>query len=96
MRLNAEFIPAVVVRSGDPDGGAVFLKINRFKDGCVVFNRSYGQDGERLWAPATGDAPVEETLADEYLSRQIKYDSDCWIIEIEDPGNKFSVADLVV
>lgn len=93
-RLNAEFVTAMVVRSGDPQAGAVYLKTNDLKDGCRVLSRSYGQDGKRLWAPATGDKSVTEQHADDYLARQIKFDSDCWIVEVEDPTGKFDVATL--
>ncbi len=94
-RLNMELIPAVIVRSGDPDGGAIYLKVNRFAHGCQVFSRSYGQGGERIWAPATGEAPVDEQQADQYLSRQTNFDPDCWIMEIEDPNSKFTIATYV-
>ncbi len=90
-QLDIDFITAVIVRSGDPDGGAVYLKVNQFSKGCTVFSRSYGQDGVRIWASATGEGLVEEETADDYLSRQISYDPDCWIVEIEDAGGKFSL-----
>jgi len=95
-QLNMELITAMIVRKGDPDGGAVYLKVNRFAEGCTVFSRSYAQGGERVWAPATGEAPVDEERADQYIARQIDYDPDCWVIEIEDPGRKFSVKELAV
>src|SRR5258707_8828351 len=33
------FIPATVVRRGDPDAGTVLLKINRFEDGVTVYTQ---------------------------------------------------------
>ena len=95
-RLDVDLITAVVVRSGDSDGGAVYLKINRMGDGCQVFNRTYGAQGERVWMSATGEVPVDEGQADEYLARQFNFDPDCWVIEIEDPGGRFSIQDLEV
>lgn len=85
----------MVIRSGDPEAGAIYLKVNFLDGNCRVLNRTYGEDGQRIWSSATGDAPVEEARADEYLERQIKFDPDCWIVEIEDPGEKFLPEDLV-
>jgi len=85
----------MVIRSGDPEAGAIYLKLNFLNGTCRVLNRTYGDEGERLWSSATGDAPVDEVRADEYLQRQINFDPDCWIVEIEDPAEKFSTDDLV-
>src|SRR6478752_4729217 len=34
------FIPATVVRRGDPDAGTVLLKLNRFEAGVTVYARA--------------------------------------------------------
>ncbi len=94
-KLDVDLVTAMVTRSGDPEAGAIYLKLNYLNGECRVLNRTYGEEGERLWSSATGEAPVEEARADEYLQRQIDFDPDCWIIEIEDPNGTFSVSDLV-
>ncbi len=94
-RLDVEMMTAMVTRSGDPEAGAVYLKLNFLNGECRVLNRTYGDAGQRVWSSATGEAPVGEANADDYLERQIKYDSDCWIVEIEDPNGKFSIDGLV-
>lgn len=80
---------ATVARKGDPDAGALFLKVNRFKSGCEVFSGVTGPDGAAAWLRATGSAPVSEKDADIYLARQSTYDPDLWILEIEDPKEQF-------
>ena len=80
-------IPAVVVHRGDSDAGAVLLKINRLEDGCEVFTRFRGLDGESGWLRGTGS--VDEGEADDYVRRQINRDPDVWVIEIEDPKNRY-------
>lgn len=95
-RLDVDLMTAMVTRSGDPEAGAIYLKLNFLNGDCRVLNRTYGEEGERLWSGATGDAPVAEAQADEYLQRQINFDPDCWIVEIEDPDCRFSTDDLVV
>ena len=80
-------IPAVVVHRGDRDAGAVLLKINRQSDGCEVLTRFRGLDGELGWLRGTG--PVDEGEADNYVQRQIDRDPDVWVIEIEDPKDRY-------
>jgi len=80
----AEAIPATVVRRGDSTAGAVLVKRNCFEDGCTVFSAMSTLEGGRLWRRATGDAPVSEADADAYIERQVGYDPDIWVLEVED------------
>ena len=77
-------VPAMVVRRGDPDAGAVYIKINRFEGGCTVLSQVRMEDGRLAWLRATGDEPVSEEDADTYIERQSKYDPDLWVLEVED------------
>ena len=80
---------AAVVRKGDPDAGALFIKVNRFAAGCEVFSGVTQGDGAAAWLRSTGPAPVSEKEADRYLARQHTYDPDLWVLEIEDPKAQF-------
>lgn len=86
-RLNAMPIPAVVIRRGDADAGAIYIKINTL-DGHAQILRpaaaaTENSEHERFWAPVF-ITPSAESEADAYLARQLKFDSDIWIIEVED------------
>ncbi len=77
-------IPAMVVRKGDEDAGAVLIKLNRGAAGCEVFTQVRDGAGEAAWLRATGPEPVAEDKADSYITRQRDYDCDLWVLEIED------------
>jgi hypothetical protein len=95
-RCAAAGYMAAVVRKGDTDAGALFLKVNRFKAGCEVFSGVTGPDGADAWLRATGAVPVSEKDADAYLARQAGYDPDLWVLEIEDPKGLFVLDDKIL
>jgi hypothetical protein len=82
---------ATIARKGDRESGAIFLKINGFSRGCVVYSGISTSSGEEGWYKATGPEPVPEKDADAYLGRQASYDADLWVIEIEDPKGAFKL-----
>ncbi len=99
-RCFGEGLPTLVVRRGNADAGAVYIKVNLL-DGRVGL---YGpapaglpaDGGDRLWVSLLGDSAVPESDADAYLERQAGFDPDFWVVEIEDrQGRHFLGADLV-
>ena len=78
---------ATVVRKGSPEAGSIFL-VHTHRDGsCSVY-------APAPQALASDDLPggrtfelvherVTQQAAQEWLDRQIAFDSDCWIVETE-------------
>lgn len=78
-------IPVMVVRRGDATAGNLIIKLNLLGSGFKLLTPDTDwQSGNRYWRLATGDAPVDEADADAYIERQTGYDSDLWVIEMED------------
>ena len=90
------FIPATVVRRGDPDAGTVLLKLNRFEHGVTVYTQATSMTDEPAWTRGTGPTPVSEAEADAYIERQVKYDPDVWILEIEDRRGQYQMDGKIV
>ena len=88
---DLNFIPAAVVRRGDPDAGQILLKLNRLEGGCEVLTPFTDLDGNAGWMRAMGTTPVAEQDADEYISRQVGRDPDIWVLEIEDRDGRYTV-----
>ena len=90
------FIPATVVRRGDPDAGTVLLKLNRFEQGVTVYTQASSMTTSRPGAAAPGPQPVSEAEADAYIERQVKYDPDVWVLEIEDRRGQYKMDGKIV
>ncbi len=82
MRMDALNIPVYIRARGDASAGAIILKIDTMDGKAQSYTRSHDLDGNEEWVPLLHgtDAEVEEALV-----RQRNYDTDLWIIEVEDP-----------
>jgi hypothetical protein len=79
---------AVVVRHGDDDAGAIFIKVNRLDGTARLFGPApagfeTGQY-ERQWVAHLDGPQTSEADIDAYLDRQLEFDRDIWILELED------------
>ncbi|MDP6706418.1 MAG: DUF1491 family protein [Alphaproteobacteria bacterium] len=83
-RCWSQDVIAVVARRGDEMAGTVLIKLNTLDDGCSVLQPAPSPEGGRIWLRATGPELVDESEADAYISRQVNFDPDLWVLEIED------------
>jgi len=88
---DLECIPLTVISKGDGDAGSVLLKIVTSRQSCRVFSRAYNIDGERGWLCATGAEAVDEPSADAFVDRQLSFDRDLWVLEIDDPKGLYQL-----
>lgn len=85
-RLDAIGVPAHLVTKGDAMAGAVIVKVATLDGQAAAYARETGPDGASIWAPLSPPGP--ETDVDERLRRQMGFDPDLWIIEVEDPKGR--------
>jgi hypothetical protein len=74
---------AFVVRMGSEEAGAVILRVNRLDGTCLVLNQARDGKGDLVWAQPLGGW-TSEGRAQEWCVRQVTFDPDLWIVEIED------------
>jgi hypothetical protein len=76
--------PGVVLRKGDADSGGV-LAVLRGREGLVVLSQVRAADGALAWMRGTGAAPADQAAVDAYITRQVRYDPDIWVLEFAAP-----------
>lgn len=89
-----------IVRHGDDDAGAIFIRVMRGDRLAAVFQPAPAgletADFDRRWVACFKGAFVDEAEADRLLQREYEFDSDIWIVEIEDrDGRHFLGDDLI-
>jgi hypothetical protein len=101
-RLYGETVPVAVLRHGDDDAGAIFIKINTRDGRAQVLSPAPGADPgamaglDRRWSLVFPEGAVEETQADGFLARQARFDPDIWVIELEDSRGRHYLDDCIV
>jgi hypothetical protein len=100
-RVQVEGAFAVVRRRGAEEAGAIFIKIDRL-DGTAdiygpapqsAFEESHPAD--RAFTPGLRTQPAPEADVEAYLAKQMRFDPDIWIIEVEDRAGRHFLDQLV-
>ena len=92
---------AAVRRRGAEEAGAIFIKLNRLDGTAELFGPApqaafdEAHPSDRAFTRCLGDAPVAEEKAEERLGREIRFDSDVWIVEVEDRAGRHFLDNLV-
>ncbi|GBU19406.1 MULTISPECIES: DUF1491 family protein [Methylobacterium] len=87
-RLNDAGIPAVLRRRGAAEAGAIFAKVDRLDGSADLYGPApqalftEADSGDRLFARLL--AQVSPLDAEERLAKEVRFDPDLWVIEIDD------------
>ena len=90
-RARGEGAFATVARKGDPDAGAVAVKVFLRPGAALLFVQSRDLEGKVIWRnPFEEDAQddASEQRVDEWLAKETAIDPDLWIVEIEDKDGR--------
>jgi hypothetical protein len=93
-RAATEGAFAVVRRRGADEAGAVFVKIDRLDGTADLFGpapQSSFDDAhpvERAFVACLKTQPAPVADAESYLQKQMRFDPDIWIVEVEDKAGR--------
>ena len=85
-RLRLADIPVFVTAKGDATAGVVMVKLNTLDGQAVAYQRSFDlMTGARAWVVLSegGERDVDEAIA-----KQRSFDTDLWVIEVEDKAGR--------
>ncbi len=77
-------MPTFVVGKGDAERGGVLLKVNAYAGGISVYEQALDFDGNKIWRQLGTYEQASERDADALIAKKRQYDSDVWVLEIED------------
>jgi len=89
-RCETMSIVATVNHKGDIDRGLLLIKHYVYGKGCKVYIQSRDLNDDLNWNNPLTDGWVDEAKADHYIARQIKFDEDLWVLEVEDNKNTYA------
>src|SRR4051794_16192079 len=93
-RCQVEGAQAVLRRRGADEAGAVFIKVSKLDGTAEVFGPApqstfdEARPADRAFIRALKTQAVSEADAETYLARQVKFDPDIWIVEVEDRAGR--------
>ena len=95
-RCQGEGKFGAVIHSGADEAGAVYVAVNHLNDTYDLLGppagSSHDEEGTRIFRKALAQ-PASWDEVREFIARQRKFDSDIWVVEIED---REGLANLVV
>ncbi|MGI8525575.1 MAG: DUF1491 family protein [Pseudolabrys sp.] len=101
-RCNVEGVFAAVRRRGAEEAGALFIKISRLDGTATLYGPApqssfdHAQPSDRAFAPMLGAAkPAADADVEASLTREIRFDPDLWIVEVEDRGGRHFLDNVV-
>jgi hypothetical protein len=92
-RCQVNGVFGAVRRRGAEEAGAVFVKLALLDGNAILFTpapqTAYDDSHpiERVFTPSTAQ-PVSEQAIEERLAKEIRFDPDVWIVEVEDKAGR--------
>jgi hypothetical protein len=93
-RCQVEGAYGVVRRRGAEEAGAVFVRICRLDGTSDLFGPApqsavdTSRGADRSFTLCLAAQPASDAAVDAYLAREVKFDPDVWIVEVEEPKGR--------
>jgi hypothetical protein len=93
-RCQVEGVFGVVRRHGAEEAGAVFVRVNRLDGTSDLFGPApqsafdAAESAARAFTASLAALPAADAEIEAYLAREVKFDPDVWIVEVEDRAGR--------
>src|SRR5205807_5904512 len=98
-RCQIEGAAAVLLRRGAEEAGAIFIKVSKLDGNADLYAPApqsafdEARPSERAFSRVVADKPEGDIEA--YLAKQIRFDPDLWIVELEDRAGRHFLDQIV-
>lgn len=76
---------AVMLKRGDADAGGILVVLLGREGQAVVLSQTRTADGEAAWLKSSGETPLSAEKTQAFIERQLRYDPDLWVLEVDAP-----------
>ncbi len=87
-RCFASGLTGVIARKGAPEAGSVFVVVARGDDAASLYapapGPAFDEAANRRWLEPLGKGAQPYRDVQAYLRRQVNFDPDIWVLEIDD------------
>ncbi len=93
-RCQVEGVYGVVRRRGAEEAGAIFIRIDRLDGTSDLYGPApqsafdAGPVSDRAFSASLAAQPAPDAAVEAYLAREMKFDPDVWIVEVEDRAGR--------
>ena len=100
-RCNGEGAFAAVRRRGAEEAGAIFVKLNRLDGSAELFGPApqsafdEAHPTDRAFTPLAKE-PEPDAKVEERITRQLRFDPDAWVVEVEDRAGRHMLDQVVL
>jgi hypothetical protein len=95
-RAQSQGAMAMIARRGDPDAGAVLVKVSTLDRRARLYAPARDGDGQRVWLDlSAGPLGFNEADIDAHAEKRALSDPDLWIVEIEDRAGRHFLTEPV-
>ena len=89
-RCGVEGVDAVLRKRGAAEAGAIFVKVDQLDGTASLYGPApqlfLDESGERLFMPVL--QAVTPLDVEERMTRELRFDSDLWLVEVDDRGGR--------
>jgi hypothetical protein len=97
-RCGVQGTPAVLRRRGAAEAGAIFIKVDRLNGEAALYGPApqsvvlhLPDDVDRIFARLHDAEWIDDREAERRLTRELAFDPDVWIVEIENSRGELSL-----
>ena len=88
-RCGVDNVPAVLRRRGAAEAGAIFIKVDRLDGTATLYGPAPQSEAtepgmDRVFTRLHKAEALDSPDAEERLRKEVSFDSDLWIVEIDD------------